>query len=87
MPFESEWFNFLLCRAAFKNFTRAVRSLQEMYRVLKPGGKALITDLQKDVSKESVKAVDRMGLGGVNTVIRKLAFRFMLSSGRTRGRS
>ena len=51
MPFESEWFNFLLCRAAFKNFSRPV-----MYRVLKPGGKALITDLQKDVSKESVKS-------------------------------
>ena len=51
MLFESEWFDCLLCRAAFKNFSRPV-----MYRVLKPGGKALITDLQKDVSKESVKS-------------------------------
>ena len=79
MPFESESFDFLLCRAAFKNFTRPVRALQEMYRVLKPGGQALIIDLRKDASKESVsKAVDGMGLGGVNTIITKLAFRFML---------
>ena len=79
MPFENESFDFLLCRAAFKNFTRPVRALQEMYRVLKPGGQALIIDLRKDASKESVsKAVDGMSLGGVNTVITKLAFRFML---------
>jgi len=79
MPFEDESFDFLLCRAAFKNFSRPVRALEEMYRVLKPGGRALIIDLRKDAPKESVsKAVDGMRLGGVNTVITKLAFRFML---------
>jgi ubiquinone/menaquinone biosynthesis C-methylase UbiE len=50
-----------------------------MYRVLKPGGSALIIDLRKDASKESVgEAVDGMGLGPVNKVITKLTFRFML---------
>ncbi|HVP48809.1 MAG TPA: class I SAM-dependent methyltransferase [Bryobacteraceae bacterium] len=79
MPFEDESFDFLLCRAAFKNFSRPVRALEEMYRVLKPGGRALIIDLRKDAPKESVsKTVDGMRLGGVNTVITKLAFRFML---------
>jgi ubiquinone/menaquinone biosynthesis C-methylase UbiE len=79
MPFESESFDFLLCRAAFKNFTQPVRALQEMYRVLKPGGRALIIDLRKDASNESVsKAVSGMGLGPVNTILTKLTFRFML---------
>lgn len=79
MPFENESFDFLLCRAAFKNFSRPLRALQEMYRVLKPGGRALIIDLRKDASKKSVsKAVDGMGLGRVNTLMTKLAFRFML---------
>ena len=36
MPFPEESFDFLLCRAAFKNFANPVGALQEMCRVLKP---------------------------------------------------
>jgi ubiquinone/menaquinone biosynthesis C-methylase UbiE len=79
MPFEPESFDCLLCRAAFKNFSRPVRALEEMYRVLKPGGLALIIDLRKDASQQSVnEAVDRMRLGRLNTAITKLTFRHML---------
>lgn len=79
LPFEHGSFDFLLCRAAFKNFTEPVRALQEMYRVLKPGGSALIIDLRRDASQESVnQAVDSMQLSKVNNVITKLTFRFML---------
>jgi len=50
-----------------------------MHRVLHPGGRALIIDLRKDTSNESVaKAVDEMRLGAVNTFLTKGAFRFML---------
>jgi ubiquinone/menaquinone biosynthesis C-methylase UbiE len=35
MPFADNTFDFLLCRAAFKNFGQPVRALQEMCRVLK----------------------------------------------------
>jgi ubiquinone/menaquinone biosynthesis C-methylase UbiE len=69
MPFENETFDFLLCRAAFKNFTRPISALQEMRRVLKTNGKAMIIDLKGDASKESINdAVGKMGLGTVNTV-------------------
>jgi ubiquinone/menaquinone biosynthesis C-methylase UbiE len=79
MPFDDESFDFLLCRAAFKNFSQPVRALQEMYRVLKPGGRALIIDLRRDATQESLsEAVDEMGLGRVNRMITKLTFRFML---------
>src|ERR1022692_2009630 len=37
MPFANDTFDFLLCRAAFKNFGQPVRALQEMCRVLKGG--------------------------------------------------
>ena len=44
-------FDFLLCRAAFKNFGQPVRALQEMCRVLKPGGRGLIIDLRHGASQ------------------------------------
>jgi ubiquinone/menaquinone biosynthesis C-methylase UbiE len=79
MPFGSETFDFLLCRAAFKNFTEPLQAMREMYRVLKPGGRALIIDLRRDTSNERIgQAVEEMHLGAVNRMITKLTFRFVL---------
>ena len=79
MPFQRESFDFIFCRAAFKNFSQPVAALREMYRVLKPGGRALIIDLRKDSSNESVsRQVDAMNLGAINTTLTKLTFRHML---------
>jgi ubiquinone/menaquinone biosynthesis C-methylase UbiE len=38
MPFPAESFDLILCRAAFKNFSRPVEAIDEMHRVLKPAG-------------------------------------------------
>ena len=79
MPFGDETFDFLLCRAAFKNFSEPKRALEEMHRVLRPGGQALIIDLRGDASKESInQAINAMNVGAVNGIITKLTFRFML---------
>jgi ubiquinone/menaquinone biosynthesis C-methylase UbiE len=79
LPFPAGSFDFLVCRAAFKNFAQPVRALEEMHRVLKPGGRALIIDLRRDASPEEVsRGVDNMGLSFVNRIITKLTFRFML---------
>jgi len=79
MPFAKDTFDFLLCRAAFKNFGQPVRALQEMCRVLKPGGRGLIIDLRKDASVESINhEVDGMGLNPINKILTKLTFRTML---------
>jgi ubiquinone/menaquinone biosynthesis C-methylase UbiE len=79
MPFGDERFDFILCRAAFKNFSDPGGALAEMHRVLKPGAQALIIDLRRDASMESIKqAVSGMSLGAVNGMITKLTFRFML---------
>ena len=79
MPFKSGSFDFLLCRAAFKNFSEPLQALREMHRLLRAGGRALIIDLRRDSPKGSVsQAVDAMELGAVNTLITKLTFRFML---------
>lgn len=79
MPFADNTFDFLLCRAAFKNFGQPVRALQEMCRVLKPGGRGLVIDLRKDASMESINhTVDAMGLTAINRMFTKLTFRFFL---------
>ena len=79
MPFAGDAFDYILCRAAFKNFAEPGKALREMNRVLKPGGLARIIDLRGDTSKQELShAVDDMHLGLVNTVITKLTFRHML---------
>jgi ubiquinone/menaquinone biosynthesis C-methylase UbiE len=79
MPFADETFDFIVCCAAFKNFTEPERAIEEMYRVLKPGGKALIVDLRKDTPLESInQAINAMDIGAMNRMITKLTFRFIL---------
>jgi ubiquinone/menaquinone biosynthesis C-methylase UbiE len=79
MPFADASFDFLFCRAAFKNFAKPVDALREMYRVLKPGGRALIIDLKKDAPPGSVaQAVDEMHLGMVDALITRMIFRTTL---------
>lgn len=80
MPFESDTFDSIFCRAAFKNFSEPVIALNEMRRVLKPGATALIVDLRRDVSKQAVDAeVDKMNLSAMNSFITKWTFRLMLT--------
>jgi ubiquinone/menaquinone biosynthesis C-methylase UbiE len=79
MPFPADSFDFLLCRAAFKNFADPVGALEEMCRVLKPGGRALLIDLSRDARPDEVsRAVDKMGLTAVNRFLTKVAFKTML---------
>ena len=49
LPFPDEFFDFIYCAAAFKNFAAPVKALDEMHRVLRPRGEALVVDLRKDV--------------------------------------
>jgi ubiquinone/menaquinone biosynthesis C-methylase UbiE len=79
MPFGDNEFDFVVCRAAFKDFSRPVEALNEMHRVLKPGGTALIIDLSKDASPVDIRvAVGSMNLGAINAALTKLIFRHML---------
>jgi ubiquinone/menaquinone biosynthesis C-methylase UbiE len=79
MPFPAGSFDFLLCRAAFKNFALPVAALKEMCRVLKPGGRGVIIDLKRNASaKEISKGIDVMGLSWFNGILTKLVFKTML---------
>ena len=79
MPFENDQFDFALCRAAFKNFGNPQGALNEIHRVLKPGGSALIIDMRRDAPRESInKEVDGLNLDWVNATLTRLTFRHML---------
>jgi ubiquinone/menaquinone biosynthesis C-methylase UbiE len=79
MPFPDSTFDLLVCRAAFKNFAQPEKALQEMCRVLRPGGRALIIDLRRDVSMRDInRYVDSLGLSLFSRWFTSLTFRFML---------
>jgi ubiquinone/menaquinone biosynthesis C-methylase UbiE len=79
MPFSDDSFNLLTCSAAFKNFTEPHKALEEMYRVLRPGGTALVVDLRRDVPMSEIrKYFGAMGLGTVERWMTVATFRFML---------
>ena len=79
MPFNNDTFDFIVCTAAFKNFTKPITALNEMYRILKPNGKALIIDLRRDASKDAINDnIKGMDMNWINSLFTKLTFRTVL---------
>jgi ubiquinone/menaquinone biosynthesis C-methylase UbiE len=79
LPIESASVDFVVCRAAFKNFAQPVEALGEMRRVLKAGGTALLIDMRRDVSVAEIQRyVDNLGVGRLNRWFMMFAFRSML---------
>lgn len=82
IPFTDNKFDFIICTAAFKNFKEPVKALNEMYRVLKPGGTALIIDMNRDASDKQLQAsVNEMGLKGLAKIFMILTFKYFLRNG------
>jgi ubiquinone/menaquinone biosynthesis C-methylase UbiE len=72
MPFADGSFDLIVCQAAFKNFRQPVSALNEMHRVLRPGGRAVIQDLRKEASSSDIaREVDNQNLGRVSSFITK----------------
>jgi ubiquinone/menaquinone biosynthesis C-methylase UbiE len=79
LPLEDQSVDFIVCRAAFKNFTEPVKALAEMRRVLRPGGTALLIDMRRDVSVAELRRyVKGLGVGLLNRWFMMLVFRAML---------
>jgi ubiquinone/menaquinone biosynthesis C-methylase UbiE len=79
LPLEDASVDFVVCRAAFKNFTEPREALIEMRRVLRPGGKALLIDMRRDASMAEVKQyVEGLGVSWLNRWFMMFTFRFML---------
>ncbi|MGH7740110.1 MAG: class I SAM-dependent methyltransferase [bacterium] len=80
MPFQDNSFDFIVCTAAFKNFTQPVEALREMERVLKPCGKACVIDLRREVTDKSIDdyAKKEMKLSGWEKFSMGLTFKYFL---------
>jgi ubiquinone/menaquinone biosynthesis C-methylase UbiE len=79
MPFADASFDFVICMAAFKNFTRPLAAIDEMHRVLRAGGTAVIQDLRKDATMDAIDDEIRgMQLSRVNALLTRWTFRNML---------
>ncbi len=67
MPFAEGVFDLIICQSAFKNFSRPSKVIDEMYRVLRDGGTAVIQDMWKNVSDATLREeVNSMRLSSVN---------------------
>ena len=70
LPFVAAAFDFIICRAALKNFSDPVGALREMHRVLRSGGKAIIIDMRSDASSKSiVDEVAKMHLSRIDALL------------------
>jgi ubiquinone/menaquinone biosynthesis C-methylase UbiE len=79
LPVDDLSVDFVVCRAAFKNFSEPVKAMAEIRRVLRPGGTALLMDMKRDASVDEVRRyVDGLGVNRLNRWFMMLTFRGML---------
>jgi ubiquinone/menaquinone biosynthesis C-methylase UbiE len=70
LPLPDDSVDLVVCQAAFKNFGRPVAALDEMHRVLRPGGTAVIGDMNRDATAADIRReVDAMKLSALNSAL------------------
>lgn len=70
LPFATASFDLVLSQAAFKNFLHPVKVLDEMHRVLRTGGVAVIEDMRHDATLNDIRAeVGGMKVGPVPSLL------------------
>jgi ubiquinone/menaquinone biosynthesis C-methylase UbiE len=78
LPFQAASFDLVVCQAAFKNFARPGSALDELHRVLRSGGTAVIQDMRRDASGADIdQEVQAMGLSRLNAVMTRWALRML----------
>jgi ubiquinone/menaquinone biosynthesis C-methylase UbiE len=82
IPFPDNAFDFVICTAAFKNFKDPLGALTEMCRVLRPGGAALIVDMNRNASDQQIKEYTENTVAkGMDRLLMKLMFKYFLRNG------
>jgi ubiquinone/menaquinone biosynthesis C-methylase UbiE len=80
MPFADDAFDTAFCSWAVKNFQDPAGALREMCRVLKPGGKLFVVDVNHDATGRDWKEyAAQIGLSGGTALMMGVAFRIQRS--------
>jgi ubiquinone/menaquinone biosynthesis C-methylase UbiE len=78
MPLDADSVDLIICQAAFKNFGRPVSALDEMHRVLREGGTAVIQDMSRDASNADIRReVETMKLNQLNAFMTRSTLRML----------
>lgn len=78
MPFAEGSFDLIICQAAFKNFSQPGKAIDEMHRVLRVGGMAVIQDMWKDASDTMIRAeVNPMQLSPLNAFMTRRSLKML----------
>jgi ubiquinone/menaquinone biosynthesis C-methylase UbiE len=76
LPFPDDSFDAVICQAAFKNFARPVAVLDQIHRVLRPGGVVVILDLNRGATDDDIRAeVTAMRLNRLNSAVTRMTLR------------
>jgi len=76
LPFPDGSFDRIITQAAFKNFSEPQRAVDEMYRVLRSGGQAIIQDMRRDATDAAIdREVASMNLSGLRAYMTRRALR------------
>lgn len=82
LPLLDGTFDLIICSAAFKNFSEPLKALEEMYRVLKPNGVAIILDMNHDATNEDIEnEIIKSGIKGFDRWFVRLSFKTFLKNG------
>ncbi|SNT33001.1 Methyltransferase domain-containing protein [Asanoa hainanensis] len=80
LPFPSDSFDLVVCQAAFKNFSSPVTALDQIHRVLRPGGVAVILDMNRGATGADIRAdVAGMRLNAFNSSVTRLTLSWLRS--------
>jgi demethylmenaquinone methyltransferase/2-methoxy-6-polyprenyl-1,4-benzoquinol methylase len=72
-PFPSDYFDCVTIGFGLRNVTHKQQALDEMYRVLRPGGRALVLEFSHPTSKPLAKAYDLYSFSVLPTLGRMIA--------------
>src|SRR5215469_9383207 len=80
--FPDNSFDFIICIAAFKNFKQPFEALSQMCRVLKSGGNALISDMNRKASNQQIEDyLKSIEAKCMDKLFMKLIFKYFLRNG------
>jgi len=80
LPWEDNWFSVATTMGSFTMFPKPLESLKEMYRVLRPGGRAVVSiEWNAEDGKDHSKDIERYGMwlwteDDVRTMLKEAGF-------------